>query len=85
MPVDSGENLDLYVVAQNQFDRALAWVDDLKGGMIDYLKAPNNLMPPVQEVGHLSMQISAAIGSKLGAIQHSWHKAVPKIADLWLF
>jgi glutamate dehydrogenase (NAD(P)+) len=40
MPVDSGENLDLYVVAQNQFDRALAWVDDLKGGMIDYLKAP---------------------------------------------
>ena len=35
-----GENLDLYVMAMGQFDRALTWVDDLKGGMIDHLKNP---------------------------------------------
>jgi glutamate dehydrogenase (NAD(P)+) len=40
MPGNNNEDLDLYVVAQNQFDRALAWVDDLKAGMIDYLKQP---------------------------------------------
>ena len=36
----TGENLDLYVVAQQQFDRALNWVDDLKSGMIDALRNP---------------------------------------------
>jgi glutamate dehydrogenase (NAD(P)+) len=36
----AGESLDLYVVAQEQFDRALSWVDDLKQGLIDYLKHP---------------------------------------------
>jgi len=40
MTGNKNEELDLYVVAQNQFDRALAWVDDLKEGMIDYLKEP---------------------------------------------
>jgi glutamate dehydrogenase (NAD(P)+) len=40
MPDNHSENLDLYVVATQQFDRALAWVDDLKEGMIDYLKQP---------------------------------------------
>jgi glutamate dehydrogenase (NAD(P)+) len=40
MPGNHSENLDLYVVATRQFDRALAWVDDLKDGMIDYLKQP---------------------------------------------
>ena len=34
------EQVDLYVVAQQQFDRALTWVDDLKEGMIDYLINP---------------------------------------------
>jgi glutamate dehydrogenase (NAD(P)+) len=32
--------LDLYVIAQQQFDRALAWIDDLKSGLIDYLVTP---------------------------------------------
>jgi glutamate dehydrogenase (NAD(P)+) len=40
MPGNKNEELDLYVVAQNQFDRALTWVNDLKEGMIDYLKEP---------------------------------------------
>jgi len=34
------ETPDLYLVAQAQFDRALAWVDDLKEGMIDHLRNP---------------------------------------------
>jgi glutamate dehydrogenase (NAD(P)+) len=37
---NNNENNDLYVVAQQQFDRALAWVDDLKDGMLDYLRNP---------------------------------------------
>ena len=32
--------LDLYVIAQHQFDRALSWIDDLKSGLIDYLVTP---------------------------------------------
>ena len=36
----NGEDLDLYVMALEQFDRALAWVDDLKDGMLDHLKNP---------------------------------------------
>jgi glutamate dehydrogenase (NAD(P)+) len=35
---DSG--LDLYVIAQQQFDRALSWIEDLKSGLIDYLVTP---------------------------------------------
>jgi glutamate dehydrogenase (NAD(P)+) len=32
--------LDLYVIAQQQFNRALSWIDDLKSGLIDYLVTP---------------------------------------------
>lgn len=32
--------LDLYVIAQQQFDRALSWIEDLKSGLIDYLVTP---------------------------------------------
>ena len=32
--------LDLYVIAKQQFDRALSWIDDLKAGLIDYLVTP---------------------------------------------
>ena len=34
------EQVDLYVVAQQQFERALSWMDGLKEGMIDYLINP---------------------------------------------
>jgi glutamate dehydrogenase (NAD(P)+) len=34
------ENVDLYLVAQEQFDRALTWVDGLKTGMIDAFRNP---------------------------------------------
>jgi len=40
MPVTQSENLDLFVNARRQFDRALTWIDDLKVGMIDYLINP---------------------------------------------
>ncbi len=38
--VDADNGLDLYVIAQHQFDRALSWIDDLKSGLIDYLVTP---------------------------------------------
>lgn len=31
---------DLFVVAREQFERALTWIDDLKEGMVDYLVHP---------------------------------------------
>jgi glutamate dehydrogenase (NAD(P)+) len=34
------ESVDLYVVAQQQFQRALSWIDGLKEGMIDHLMQP---------------------------------------------
>jgi len=34
------EQVDLYIVAQQQFERALSWIDGLKEGMIDYLINP---------------------------------------------
>lgn len=34
------ENLDLFVNARRQFDRALTWIDDLKVGVVDYLINP---------------------------------------------
>ncbi len=34
------ESLDLLVVAQQQFDRALTWAGELKTGLVDYLKNP---------------------------------------------
>ena len=33
-------DLDLYVIAQQQFERALSWIDDLKAGLVDYLITP---------------------------------------------
>ena len=38
--VEAGDGLDLYVIAQQQFERALSWIDDLKSGLIDYLVTP---------------------------------------------
>jgi glutamate dehydrogenase (NAD(P)+) len=40
MPTAPAENLDLFVNARHQFDRALTWIDDLKVGLIDYLINP---------------------------------------------
>ena len=40
MPAAQGENLDLFVNARLQFERALTWIDDLKVGLIDYLINP---------------------------------------------
>jgi glutamate dehydrogenase (NAD(P)+) len=37
---ETGKGLDLYVIAQQQFERALSWIDDLKSGLIDYLVTP---------------------------------------------
>ena len=34
------EQTDLYVLAQQQFERATQWIDDLKAGLIDYLITP---------------------------------------------
>ena len=40
MATAKAENLDLFVNARHQFDRALTWIDDLKVGLIDYLINP---------------------------------------------
>ena len=40
MNKETGEVVDLYLVAQQQFDRAISWIDDLKEGMISYLINP---------------------------------------------
>jgi glutamate dehydrogenase (NAD(P)+) len=37
---NNSENLDLYVIAQQQFDRALNWIDGLKEGLVDHLRNP---------------------------------------------
>ena len=37
---ESDPNLDLLVIAQQQFDRALSWFDELKSGLVDYLINP---------------------------------------------
>jgi len=37
-PADTG--LDLYVIAQRQFEQALSWLDDLKAGLVDYMVTP---------------------------------------------
>lgn len=34
------EQTDLYVVAQQQFERAVCWIDGLKAGLLDYLICP---------------------------------------------
>jgi len=40
MATAKAENLDLFVNARHQFDRALTWIDDLKVGVVDYLINP---------------------------------------------
>jgi glutamate dehydrogenase/leucine dehydrogenase len=40
MPDSVSESLDLLVVARQQFERALSWIDDLKAGLVDYLVNP---------------------------------------------
>jgi len=37
------ESVNLFEVAQQQFDRALTWADDLKAGVIDSLKSPRRI------------------------------------------
>jgi glutamate dehydrogenase (NAD(P)+) len=44
MPVTKKEDLDLFVNARQQFDRALTWIDDIKVGLIDYLINPKRVM-----------------------------------------
>ena len=44
MPVRTKENLDLFVNARQQFERALTWIDDIKVGLIDYLINPKRVM-----------------------------------------
>lgn len=40
MQTAHAEDLDLFVNARQQFDRALTWIDDLKVGLIEYLINP---------------------------------------------
>ena len=40
MPVRQSDELNLFVNAQGQFERALTWIDDLKVGLIDYMINP---------------------------------------------
>jgi glutamate dehydrogenase (NAD(P)+) len=40
MPTAQAENLNLFVNARHQFERALTWVDDLKVGLVEYLINP---------------------------------------------
>ena len=44
MPVKTTEDLDLFVNARQQFERALTWIDDIKVGLIDYLINPKRVM-----------------------------------------
>jgi glutamate dehydrogenase/leucine dehydrogenase len=41
---ESAENLDLFVNAKQQFDRALTWIDGIKAGIIDYLINPKRTL-----------------------------------------
>ncbi len=41
---ESAENLDLFVNARQQFERALTWIDGIKVGIIDYLINPKRTM-----------------------------------------
>ena len=40
MPTPQTEDLDLFVNARHQFERALTWIDDLKVGLVEYLINP---------------------------------------------
>lgn len=50
------DSRDLYVVAQQQFDRALPWIDDVKAGLVDYLVSPKRTI-------HVRFPISMDDGS----------------------
>jgi glutamate dehydrogenase (NAD(P)+) len=39
-PAPVSPDLDLYLIAQHQFDRALTWIDDLKQGLVEFLVTP---------------------------------------------
>ncbi len=39
-PIVQAENLDLFLNARQQFERALTWIDDLKVGLVEYLINP---------------------------------------------
>ena len=40
MNTENNDTTDLFEVAQQQFERARTWVDDLKAGLVDYLINP---------------------------------------------
>ena len=40
MPTVLADELDLFVNARSQFERALSWIDDLKVGLVEYLINP---------------------------------------------
>ena len=44
MPTPQAEDLDLFVNARHQFERALTWIDDLKVGLVEYLINPKRTM-----------------------------------------
>ncbi len=44
MPVRQTDELNLFVNAQRQFERALTWIDDLKVGLIDYMINPERTL-----------------------------------------
>jgi glutamate dehydrogenase (NAD(P)+) len=44
MPTPQAEDLDLFVNARHQFERALTWIDDIKVGLIEYLINPKRTM-----------------------------------------
>ncbi len=44
MPVRQSEELNLFVNAQRQFERALTWIDDIKVGLIDYMINPQRTL-----------------------------------------
>jgi glutamate dehydrogenase (NAD(P)+) len=44
MQMTHAEDLDLFVNARQQFDRALTWIDDLKVGLIEYLINPKRTL-----------------------------------------
>lgn len=40
MKATAPENVNLFTVAEQQFERAITWIDDLKEGMVDHLITP---------------------------------------------
>ena len=44
MPKLHAEDLDLFVNARQQFERAVTWIDDLKVGLVEYLINPKRMI-----------------------------------------